>query len=324
MFQCRYAGEARGPRYEQWREEYTRRWLAADFQPLEGDHLVNEFRATEHSFLGVSTMCGTPARTTRREDAQGAARDLMYFLVASDACLETFQRGRTNALTRGQMTLMSNREAAWVRQAQGSRWSIRIPRRLLKDICRNVDDKLAQPITASTELTGLLLHQMTTAHRFGPTLGPSENHVMAQHILDLVGLCLGVDRDAAWAAEQRGLAASRFEAIKADIMSGIGKCELGLPHVASRHGVSVRYVQHLFERAGTSFTHFVLEQRLRLAHRMLLDPNNRWRKVSDIASVTGFPDVSYFNRAFKARFGAPPGELRAGALDERRGGALDS
>jgi AraC-like DNA-binding protein len=39
---------------------------------------------------------------------------------------------------------------------------------------------------------------------------------------------------------------------------------------------------------------------------------HRGRKVSDIAHLTGFNDVSYFHRAFRRRFGLTPGDARAG------------
>src|SRR5262245_34851418 len=320
MFHCRYAGKPSGPRYEQWREEYARQWLSADFEPLEGEHLVNEFAGTMHSFLGISTLRGTPLKTTRRDDVAGEARDWMYFVIASGARLEARQRGRLSEVREGQMVLLSNREPAWLTQTKGSRWSLRLPHRLLKDLSRNIEDKLARPLTASPELGDLLLRQMETAHRFGPKLGLMENHVVAQHLLDLAGLCLGIDRDAAHIAEQRGLAAARFDAIKSDILQQIGMPGLNPASIAARHGVSVRYVQHLFERAGTSFTAFVNEQRLRLAYRLLREPSHRWRKMSDIAAAAGFPDVSYFNRACKGRFGATPRDIRAAMLETFRAG----
>ena len=94
MFQCRYAGEPRGPRYEQWREEFGRRWLTADFEPVDTDYLVNEFKGSEHSFLGLCMMHGTPVHTTRRHET----RDWLYLILASGARLHTRQRGRSNDL----------------------------------------------------------------------------------------------------------------------------------------------------------------------------------------------------------------------------------
>jgi len=315
MFQCRYAGPANGPQYEQWREEFGRRWLSADFEPADGGDICSEFSGTEHSFLGLCAMRGTPLHALRRDDVPERTRDCLYLIVASATHIHTRQRGRSNDLGLGEMALMSAGEPARVTQInRGSRWSIRLPRKLLNEVCRDFDAKIALPVTASRELTELLLHQVETAHRFGPRLGAEANHAMAQHILDLAVLCLGTDKDSAHAATQRGLAAARLDAIKADVLRRLAAPELCLDWLAARHRLSARYVQLLFERGGTSFTGFVLEQRLREAYRLLREPTQRWRKVSDIASAAGFHDLSYFNRAFKARYGATPREIRGSRI----------
>src|SRR5262249_602295 len=136
-------------------------------------------------------------------------------------------------------------------------------------------------------------------------------HAFAQHMLDLVGLSIGADGEASQIAEHRGLAAARLDAIKGEILRGLARSDLTLTQVAAKHGLSTRYVQHLFELSGSSFTGFVLEQRLLAAHRSLSEPRSRWRKVSDVATAAGFADISYFNRTFRARFGATPTEVRA-------------
>jgi AraC-like DNA-binding protein len=131
----------------------------------------------------------------------------------------------------------------------------------------------------------------------------------AQYILDLVALSLGAAGDAGDVARNRGLAAARLDAIKAAILQGLGNPGLRLEHIAANHGVSTRYVQHLFSRRGESLTNFVLEQRLLSAYRSLRQPTSKSRKISDIATAVGFSDMSYFNRAFRARFGATPTEI---------------
>jgi AraC-like DNA-binding protein len=67
----------------------------------------------------------------------------------------------------------------------------------------------------------------------------------------------------------------------------------------------------LFEEEGTTFTEFVLEERLGYARRLLASPRSAGRKIIDIAFTCGFGDVSYFNRAFRARFGTTPSDVRA-------------
>jgi AraC-like DNA-binding protein len=312
VIRWQYAGKTSGPRYEAWREEFGRWWIRADLIPILDDYVASEIAVSQLSFMTLGSMRGTPLRVDRRREfvAQEACSQLSL-VFASGCRVHAHQRGRSIDLAPGDMTLGSGSEPAWVTQlTQGNRWSIRIPHRQVADVCRNVEDKIARPI-AKSELGNLLLHQVETAHRFGPKLDAAANHLTAQYILDLIALCLGAVGDAAQIARHRGLAAARLDAIKADILRCLGRPDLGLAHIAAKHGVSTRYVQHLFALRGESFTNFVVEQRLLSAYRSLREPTNKLCKISDIATAAGFSDVSYFNRAFRARFAATPTDIRA-------------
>jgi AraC-like DNA-binding protein len=81
--------------------------------------------------------------------------------------------------------------------------------------------------------------------------------------------------------------------------------------IAAQHGIMPRYIQPLFEGEGTTFTDYVLTQRLARAHRILTDPRISGRKISTIAFDIGFGDLSYFNRTFRRRYGATPSDFRA-------------
>jgi len=83
--------------------------------------------------------------------------------------------------------------------------------------------------------------------------------------------------------------------------------------LAARHHCTERCVQRLFEREGTTFTEYVVAQRLANAHRMLSDPRRDGDKIGTIAFECGFGDVSYFNRAFRRSYGSAPSDIRAQA-----------
>jgi AraC-like DNA-binding protein len=93
-------------------------------------------------------------------------------------------------------------------------------------------------------------------------------------------------------------------------MANLGARDLSLDAVAARQGISPSYVRKLFESDRTSFTDFVLSQRLARAHRLLGDPRSTGHAIGDIALAAGFGDLSYFNRAFRRRYGVTPGGLR--------------
>ena len=74
----------------------------------------------------------------------------------------------------------------------------------------------------------------------------------------------------------------------------------------------------LFETEGTTFSQFVLARRLSLARRMLADPRPDHQAIAAIAYEAGFGDLSYFNRAFRRRFGMAPGEVRMESVGTAR------
>jgi len=74
--------------------------------------------------------------------------------------------------------------------------------------------------------------------------------------------------------------------------------------------VTPRYVQRLFEADGTTFSEYLMEQRLARAHRLLCEPGASHTAISTIAYDVGFGDLSHFNRRFRRQYGLTPRELR--------------
>ena len=118
----------------------------------------------------------------------------------------------------------------------------------------------------------------------------------------------------------RGLRAARLWAVKTDILENLDDLKLTATAVALRQRVTPRYIHMLFETEGTTYSEFVVGQRLIRAHRLLSDPRFAGLSISAIAFTVGFGDVSYFNRRFRSRFGATPSELRHGRRGEPSSG----
>ncbi len=100
------------------------------------------------------------------------------------------------------------------------------------------------------------------------------------------------------------------EAVKADIAANLTARDLSVPAVASRQRVTPRYIHMLFDGEGTTFSQYVLAERLACARRVLLDPRHAHRSIGAIAYASGFGDLSHFNHAFRRRYGATPSEVR--------------
>src|SRR5262245_39267519 len=197
-FSFQYAGTTKGRRYEMWRDEFARRWLSADFTPITDDGIDTEIRCSGHGVLDLCAMRGTPLRMERTNELARNVRGYRYLILASGCRMEAAQRGQCIEIAGGQMALMSGDEPARLTQlSPGQRWSIRVQHKWLSDFRSDVDERLARPLDISAELAGLVLHQIEAAHRFGPKLDAHVNYSIGQHLLDLVGLCLGATGDAA-------------------------------------------------------------------------------------------------------------------------------
>jgi AraC-like DNA-binding protein len=199
------------------------------------------------------------------------------------------------------------------RANEGSLCALRLPRATVVASVRNVEDLYCRRIPGDIPSLQLLRRYLTVLDDVEQIATPELRQTAANHITDLITLTLGATRDAAHVAEGRGLRAARLQSIKNDVLGHLNDEQLSVRAVAVRHKVTPRYVQRLFEESGLTFTEYVLGQRLARAHRLLTDARETGRTLTAIAFEVGFSDLSYFNRAFRRRFGATPSDLRAQA-----------
>ncbi len=86
--------------------------------------------------------------------------------------------------------------------------------------------------------------------------------------------------------------------------------QLRVSALCQRFGVSRATLYRMFEADG-GLVHRVREHQLRRALGVLTSPALGHRRIVDIALQHGFTTESSFIRAFRRRFGATPGEVRA-------------
>ena len=122
------------------------------------------------------------------------------------------------------------------------------------------------------------------------------------------------DAPPAWESGRRRRAATavRLNALLDVIGRRFSESNLSLTKIARSQNISPRYLQYLLEPTGKPFSAHVNALRLARAHALLQDGSDK-RRIAEIALAAGFPDASYFNRLFRARFGATPRAVRSAA-----------
>jgi AraC-like DNA-binding protein len=293
------------------REAFGRSIIGLELEPLQAGAV--RFAASLHAFDGLRAIStrtsGMAIRRTRPLLADGND-DLVLSINLSGDCLPS-QVGRECRLDAGSAVLMSCADVGgFVRPRQTRYLTLFVPRRRLSAMAVNPEDALARPIPAHTEALRLLIDYVETALGKQRLTSPELRQLFSIHVRDLVALAVGATRETGEAARDRGLRAARLSAIKGDIVGQLDNEGLCVADAAVRRGVTPRYVQMLFESEGTTFTQYVLEQRLARALRMLADPRHQGRTISAIAFEVGFGNLSYFNRTFRRHFSMTPSDAR--------------
>ena len=298
------------------REVFGRSIVGLDLKPFQDCPL--EWTASLHAFKDLLVIsqrtAGMVEQRTRSLLADGKD-DLLLTINRSGVRLAS-QVGRECRLDVGAAVLLSCADVGGLDSPCATRYlSLLMPRRRLNAMAVNPEDALARPIPADTEALRLLVDYVETALHAHQLTSPQLRQLFTTHVHDLVALSLGATRETAEAAHDRGLRAARLGAIKNHIADQLDNEGLSVNDAAKRRGVTARYVQMLFESEGTTFTEYVLAQRLARAHRMLAEPAGRNRTISAIAFEVGFGNLSYFNRVFRRRFGMTPSDARRAGSD---------
>ena len=299
-----------GARFDTWRQMLSRKLLE-----VSGDSLADEpyrANATLRILPGLRTGTGSFAasRFVRTKQIVAASDDDFVLVVNLKGKFSAVQRGRELELDEGDAYLMACSEpGSFIRRTDGELSCVRVPARALSSRVPGLYDRVAHRIPRQCEILNLILAYVRTTDQLSLIDSQLRNTAVA-HVYDLVTLALNPTHENIRESEDAGLRSGRLSAIKAYVERNLGRHGLSVHDVAERHGLSPRQIQRLFETEGRTFSRFVLQKRLDLVHRALMDARQRHKNIGGIALEHGFGDLSAFTRAFRAHFGESPRDVR--------------
>lgn len=310
-FSIAHRGVARGPLYDAWRDGICRGFCRLDVGPAEENLIDCRNTFTQLNAIAIAVPAGLSARFARTRTLLADGCDDLVLISAARGVVRVIQGGIDLELPAGQMCLteMNAIGSADITKL-GSFIATRFPRRLLLEVSPSAEALLARPLGHNAALNALIDSYTAICDRAADDLDAGSKRAAAQHLTELVGLLLGTGPYGKELAAQRGLPGARFEVMKDFVLKNLSSNDLSVEVVAKATAISTRSAQRLFEVFGWSFSGFVLEQRLLLARKHLLQAQSHPRKVSEIAYAAGFNDLSYFHRAFRKRFGVSPAEMQ--------------
>mgnify|MGYP000247656302 CR=1 FL=1 len=250
------------------------------------------------------------SRRTRKHVVDGKD-DLVLSVITGGRVSFSRNGGEAEFLQPGDAYLGLNDRASEHRLVDDPAFiDIAISREVLAPGIADLDKASRSKLPESAELTMLINYAHMLTAETGD-LKPEAEASCSSHVLDLAVMAIGATRDAAEAANAGGVRAARLKAIQSDIAANISRPDLSVRTVARRHGISPQYVRSLFNAEGTTFSTYVMDERLAFAYRLLTDRRLAEYRISAIAFEAGFGDLSYFNRSFRRHYGMTPSDARA-------------
>jgi AraC-like DNA-binding protein len=310
-FSIQHRGLPKGRAYEAWRDGICRGFCRLDVGPGDSEFIDCHNEFTLLDVVSIATPRGQAARFARTRDLLTDGCDDLVLISATHGKMRVTQQNRDIDLSAGQMCLTEmNVIGSADLTSNGGFTTMRFPRSLLLQVAPSAETRLARAIEHDRALTSMIDRYSNLCNDVAADLDTWGQMAAARHLTELVGLLLGTAADGASVLEKRGELAARIDLIKKDIRNNLSSGNLNVEVIAKRNALSTRQAQRLFASFGSTFSEFVLEERLLLAQRLLLDAEHRTRKVSDVAYSAGFNDLSYFHRCFRRRFGMTPSDMQ--------------
>jgi transcriptional regulator GlxA family with amidase domain len=171
--------------------------------------------------------------------------------------------------------------------------------------------RLARPfrLLGASPLGSLLDAAMDAAKVQAPVLPDELSEAVLRNLCGLVTLACGAsDEGSEWGRDS--LRSAQLAAVKRHIDLHLADPGLTPASVAAALHISARQLHRLFEPSSSTFSRYVLHQRLLRCRDTIAGATGTGRSVVDIAFGWGFNSMATFYRAFASEFGSQPAVLR--------------
>lgn len=295
-----------------WREQICQHMLRIDFEPIEDVRFQAALDPLfESDSVKVVRWSHTPGIISRNAELAKDGTDTISVLLPARQA-EVKHLGKESTVGAGGAIMLRDCEPGSVACKTSSSFvAILIKSDLLLSNGALPGDAVGKRWNATPALQ-LLKSYLDGLEHFRPGQQRELAEVASRHLVELVllGATSSVDRQS---SEREDLSTARLQLAKNYIALNFRDHLLDERAVAAAQGISVRYLQKLFETNGIRFSDYLNETRISCA-RTMLETYAGDLIVVDVALGVGFGDVSNFYRMFKRHAGATPLDIRRQAL----------
>lgn len=298
-------------RYDIWRES-----ISCIFE-VESDRMARndpEFSAQVDANMFGPLML---ARTQTQQQSWRRTPSIMARDGMDHYMIQLFEHGRLQwetgsglqHLPAGGLVVFDLAREADVRINDFSNLSLIVPRDMLDSVLKPQCDQHLRVLTKDEPMVTLLRDHMASLKALSGRMNMRQGIEVAPATVGLVAACLNTAVDQENPHQNAGVAMAQLTVIRRFIEANLSNPELSAEWIAKHVGASRSKLYKLFDAFDGVGT-YIRDRRLRRALLALTDETTRYRPIYDIALASGYTSDAAFSRAFRAKYGLAPREVR--------------
>jgi AraC-like DNA-binding protein len=301
-------------RVDYWREMILRLFADVEIGAIPNPEFFGKVRSQKCELLRVSDVGAAAQAVNRRHLQPRCKEEDKYFAVLMLQGTEHLEQDGNRAVIRpGDFSIYDATRPHYLTFENDWRQIIvSVPRTCLNELVVDMEYRTATRISTDSPVGRVMRSFLESLNSQIGQFTPAEMARLSESITHLITLTLGHLQP--MDPEHSRSQALTLTRVKVYINDNLGNPAFSAQQVSLATGLSVRYINKLFEQEGVSLMRYVLRRRLERCGRDLLNPVNAATRVSDIAFRWGFNDLSHFSRVFREFYGLAPREWRESQL----------
>jgi len=306
----------RSSNFDYWREVVSDEYVQLECHPQPGQN-VADFNAKLRGGIGFSDVSFSEvvskpqiAQRTQRHVSKASEDDFLISFQVENQC-RVRQYGREALLVPGSFALYSSTTPYTLSFKEDfHQFVIQMPRDVLARHLIEPEKYAAITMNANAGL-GLVLKDFIfslAGELSTEEVNPSE--VLSENLVSLIALSFSSTVMQSGLIDTGCAKEILVRRIKNFVESNSFSPGLNNKRIAESQGISVRYLNKLFQDQDESIHEMIVNKRLSTAKELLSSANSTKPTIESVAYRVGFSDASHFSRAFKMRYGICPSSVR--------------
>ena len=297
-----------------WRDEICSTFVDLDCEEFASERFFGEVATRGCDYLQFSKVTSTKQRVVR-SPSRIAKSDDDFFLLSLQLVGEGYVRQgkRVAVQAPGDMAFYeTNSPYELMFNGDFRQFIVKIPRTHLKQRVALPEDITGQCLSGKDSSVRLAARYLTELANLSEGMFGNARELSNNVGLDLLATAIKSTRLSMERPELDGSRSCLLQQILYFIRDHLSDPDLSPSLIAQAHGISVRYLNMLFEDQPESLFRTIWTQRIERCAWELRDPSRRHATITDIAFAWGFNDSAHFSRRFKAAYGVKPSDYRCG------------